>query len=139
MDMVRQLSIFLENKVGMLKEFAEIMRIHGFKTKGVSIADTTDFGILRLIVDDPDKAVETFRANGFTASLAKVVAFRVKDNSDYGKIFGLFAENGISIEYMYTISGKDNIIVLRVDDISKADCILKDKEISSLEESEIWG
>ena len=128
--LIKQLSIFVENQSGRLAEITSVMADAGIDIRAASIADTTDFGILRLIVDDPDKACEALKAAGLTVSLTNVIAVGIKDEpgglSDAVKIL---SNSGISIEYMYGFVSRDSdyaYIVLRVEDNEKAvDALLK--------------
>lgn len=137
--MVRQLSIFLENKVGMLSKFADVMNISNFETKGVSVADTTDFGILRAIVLKPEEAVSRFRENGFTASLTNVLAVQPKNNLELEEVFDTLTESNISIEYLYTIMADALTVIIKVGDVQKAEITLGEKGIRLLSEDDIWA
>ncbi len=137
--MIRQLSIFLENKVGMLSKFFGVMSRCGYVAKGISVADTTDFGILRVIVEDPEKAVKEFRDNGYSASVTNVVGVCLKDDVKLDEIFSAITEANISIEYLYTLMREEMTIVMKVSDSLKAENILKEKGLNPVSEEEIWG
>lgn len=103
--MVTQLNVFMENKRGRLYEIARLLGDAGINVKGFSVADMADFGILRLIVPDPDRAREVLKGAGFAVSESEVVVVAVPDEP--GGLAGVLAvldEGGVSIEYLYIIA-----------------------------------
>jgi len=121
---IKQLSIFVENKSGRLAQITKVLAEAGIDIRALSIADTSDFGILRLIVDQPDKAVAALKAANLTVSLTEVIAVGIDDEP--GKFYAamdVLSREQIGIEYMYAFvsrnKGKANVI-LRVDDTEKA-------------------
>ena len=99
---VRQISIFMENRAGRLKEITGVLAKAGVNIRALSLADTSDFGILRLIVDKPDHAVDVLHKEGFTIRENTVIACEVEDKpGGLHKILKLLADGGISVEYMY--------------------------------------
>ncbi len=121
---VKQISIFLENKSGRLAAVTELLAEHGFNIRALSIADTSDFGILRLIVNDPDRAYEVLKEAGFTVSETDVLAVEVPDQP--GGLAGVLAilnKAGVNIEYLYAFVSKateNALVLLRVEDLEKA-------------------
>ncbi|RMG58106.1 MAG: ACT domain-containing protein, partial [Deltaproteobacteria bacterium] len=111
---VEQISIFLENKSGRLAEVTGILADAGINIRALSLADTADFGILRLIVNDTEKAKEVLKAHGFTVGKTEVVAIEVPDRP--GGLAGILRElkgENINVEYMYAFvqkSGENAII-----------------------------
>ena len=100
---LKQLSIFVENKKGRLEEITGILAKHQITIRAVSIADTTDYGILRLIVNKPDEAMVALKENGITVSITSVIAIAIDDKP--GALYEavkLLSDNDISIEYMYS-------------------------------------
>jgi hypothetical protein len=133
---VEQISIFIENKSGRLAEVTRILGEAGVNIRALSLADTSDFGILRLIVDQTDKAKETLKAEGFTVNKTEVVAVEVPD-----KPKGLYSilevlENGsVNVEYMYAFverCGENAVIIFRFDDIESAIKVLLENDITVL-------
>lgn len=121
---VVQISIFIENKSGRLAEVTRVLGDAGVNIRTLSLADTSDFGILRLIVDQPDKAKEVLKDNAFTVSKTEVVAVQVPDkpNGLHG-ILQVLDSGKINVEYMYAFverSGEDAVIIFRFDDIEGA-------------------
>lgn len=121
---VEQISIFLENKSGRLAEVAGVLAGAGINVRALSLADTTDFGILRLIVNDTEKAKQVLRANGFTVGKTEVIAVEVPDRpGGLAHILSVMKNEGINVEYMYAFvqrSGGNAIIIFRFDELEKA-------------------
>ncbi len=120
--LAKQVSIFLENKSGRLAEVCRVLGEHGINIRALCIADTSDFGILRLIVDSPDKAVDVLQAVGFSVGSTGVLALRIPDQpGGLGGVLGKLEEAGVNVEYMYaffiTVEG-DAIVLFKVDDSS---------------------
>ena len=113
----KQISIFIENRRGRLSEVTDIIARNGVNIRALSVADTTSFGILRLIVDDPDRLEAILRENRVTASITSVLAVCI-DNKPGGLVDLLRLLEDIQIEYMYTYVSKEEeeaCIILRVD------------------------
>jgi hypothetical protein len=106
------------------------------------LADTSDFGVLRLIVDDPTKAQEALKEEGYTVSTTEVIAVKVPDKpGGLGRVLRSFIDLGVNIEYMYAFAGKngDNaVVVFRVDDPERAIPVLKQHGVGLLTEDEIY-
>ena len=125
---IKQLSVFLENKTGRINEVAKILGANGINMKAFSMAETADFGILRLIVSEVDKAVEVLRDANFAVMLTDVVCLSVPNVA--GALSGILetlASNDIFIEYMYAFSeGESANVVIRPNDVNKCVAVLKD-------------
>lgn len=121
---VSQISVFLENKSGRLAEVAKLLADNGINIRALSIADTSDFGILRLIVDNPEKAAAVLRDSGLAVSLTDVIAVLMKDKpGGLSEVVQILSEANINIEYMYafvTRSDEQAVVVLRVEQLDKA-------------------
>ena len=121
---VNQISIFVPNKAGWLGNVSRLLGDNGVNIRALSIADTTDFGILRLIVSDNEKARKELKANGFTVGTTDVVAVEVSDNpGGLHYIVKLLKNVNVNIEYMYAFvehSGRNAIIIFRFDNIDAA-------------------
>ena len=133
---VEQISIFIENKSGRLAEVTRILGDAGVNIRALSLADTSDFGILRLIVDQTDKAKETLKGDGFTVNKTEVVAVEVPDKPKglYG-ILQILEDNNVNVEYMYAFverCGENAVIIFRFDDIEGAIKVLLDNNINVL-------
>lgn len=121
---LQQLSIFVENKSGRLAEITRVLADAGVDIRAVSIADTSDFGILRLIVDKPREAVVALKDANMTVSLTNVIAVEIKDEpGSFACAMEVLAKGGIGVEYMYAYISKDRghaNVILRVDDDRRA-------------------
>ena len=121
---VEQISIFLENKSGRLAEVTRILADAGVNIRSLSLADTTDFGVLRLIVDRTDQAQQVLKDNGFTVGKTDVIAVAVPDRpGGLAEILEVLDRAGINVEYMYAFvqrSGDNAIIIFRFDELDKA-------------------
>ncbi|MCK4563547.1 MAG: ACT domain-containing protein [Verrucomicrobia bacterium] len=121
---LKQLSVFLENKPGRLRELCAVLAENGINIITLSLADTEQFGILRLIVKKHDQAKELLEKNGFVAKLTDVVAVEVMDEpGGLSSILKIEEESGISVEYMYAFtikSGEKAVLLFRFDDMDKA-------------------
>ena len=125
---IKQLSVFLENKTGRINEVAKILGANGINMKAFSMAETADFGILRLMVSEVDKAVQVLRDASFAVMLTDVVCLNVPNVA--GALSGILetlASNDIFIEYMYAFSeGETANVVIRPNDLDKCVTILGD-------------
>lgn len=121
---VEQISIFIENKAGRLAKISRILSESGINIRALSLADTSDFGILRLIVNDVEKAQSVLKGCGFTVNKTEVVAVEVPDRpGGLSHILNILDSGQINVEYMYAFgerSGGNAVIVFRFDDTDKA-------------------
>ncbi len=140
---VEQISIFIENKSGRLAEVTGILGDSGVNIRALSLADTSDFGILRLIVDKPSKALEILRSNSFTVSKTEVVGVEVPDQpGGLASILSILDKNSINVEYMYAFverSGGNAVIIFRFDNLDEAITVLSQNGIRVLAGEEISG
>lgn len=124
-----QISIFLENTPGRLVEVTRIFEAGGINIRALSLADTSDFGILRLIVNDNETATRLLQEKGFTVRLTEVVAVEVEDRpGGLHHILLALAATGINVEYMYAFvrqSGRNAVMIFRFDDPQKAESVLR--------------
>ena len=118
---IKQLSVFLENKTGRINEVTKILGKHGFNMHAFSMAETPDFGILRLIVSDADRAVEVLREENFAVMLTDVVCISCSNEAGaLSSILEHLAAKEIFIEYMYAFAEGDKAnVVIRPNDIDK--------------------
>ena len=139
---VKQLSVFVENKPGRLYEITSILGEHGVEIRAVSISDTTDFGILRLIVSHPDVAQRALKEAGLTVSLTEVLAIGIEDKpGGLSKAMKILYDEKITVEYMYAFISRDQkaaSVILRVRDNALAAEKLSQQGISLLGEEEIF-
>ena len=139
---VEQISIFLENKAGRLAEVCQVLSEGGVNIRALSLADTSDFGILRLIVDNNDRAKEVLKERGFTVGKTDVVAVEVEDRpGGLSRILDILSRQNINVEYMYAFvqhSGKDAVIIFRFDDIDMAVKLLQENNVKVLEGKTVY-
>ncbi|MBW2195857.1 MAG: ACT domain-containing protein [Deltaproteobacteria bacterium] len=139
---VEQISVFLENKAGRLAEVARILSEAGVNIRALSLADTSDFGIFRLIVDNNDKAKTALKEQGLTVGKTDVVAVEVDDRpGGLSRILDILSKEQINVEYMYAFvqhSGKDAVIIFRFDDIDAAIKLLMEKGVKVIEGKTVY-
>lgn len=126
---IKQLSIFLENRSGRINEVTKIMSQNGVNMRAFSMAETSDFGILRLIVSDVDKAVDCLRAANFAVMITDVICVECPNVSgSLSDVLDILTENGIFIEYMYAFAeGSVANVVIRPSDVELCDKVLNNK------------
>lgn len=136
---VKQISVFVENKRGRLKEMTEVLGTNGINLVTLQVADTKEFGILRAITKDNDRAVAVLRENGFTVSVTELIGVEVDDSAGaLSHILEVFNDNNLSIEYLYSFARRDPntaVILLRVDDTVKAVEVLEKNDIRTVTEN----
>ena len=140
---VEQISIFIENKSGRLAEVTTILGFAGVNIRALSLADTSDFGILRLIVNDRDKAISALKGKGFTVSKTEVVAVEVPDQpGGLASILHVLDKDSINVEYMYAFverCGANSVIIFRFDDTEKAIAALSQRGFNILDGERLYG
>ncbi|WP_054740107.1 acetolactate synthase [Cellulosilyticum ruminicola] len=119
---IKQLSVFIENKSGRLYEVMQILGDEGINVSALSIADTSEYGIARIIVTEPSRAVQLLKEQDFSVQVTPVICCKLDDKpGELKRMLGGFSEDNISIEYMYAFSkGEDALIILRAEDCDKA-------------------
>lgn len=134
---VKQISVFLENTSGRLADVTTLLGENGVNLRAITIADTADFGILRLIVDDNEKALDTLKKNGFTAKVTQVFAIEIEDSpGGLASIMQILEQNGLNIEYLYATLEKNKdkaVVIFRVEDIEGATKVIEDNDLKTLE------
>ncbi len=137
---IKQLSIFVENKRGRLAEITKAIAAADVDIRALSIADTTDFGILRLIVNKPDAAAAALKEKGITVSVTNVIAVGIDDvPGAFSVPMQILADNEIDVEYMYafiTRKSEKAYVILRVADNDAAAKVLADKGVEILTEEQ---
>ncbi len=140
---VEQISVFLENRAGRLAEVTKTLAENQINIRALSLADTSDFGILRLIVTDNEKAKEALKAKGFTVGRTNVVAAEVGDKpGGLHTILGMLNDGGVNVEYMYafvTQSGHNAILIFRFDRTDQAIEVLQKNNVRILSGEELYS
>ncbi|MCX7714297.1 MAG: ACT domain-containing protein [Clostridia bacterium] len=140
--LVKQISVFVENKFGRLAEIISILGNNNIDISALSIADTTDFGILRLIVNDPNLAEKVLKDNGLAVKSTEVIAVAVEDKpGGLARVLNILKDANISIEYMYAFIGKSEsgaLVIIRVDQPNEAINVLKNSGIEIIKASDVY-
>ena len=139
---VEQISIFIENKSGRLAEVTQVLGDSNINIRALSLADTSDFGILRLIVDKTDIAKDALKERGFTVNKTVVVAVEVPDHpAGLAGILQVLDSGNVNVEYMYAFverSGNNAVIIFRFDDAEEAIKVLLANNIKVLEGERVY-
>ncbi|MGI5919588.1 MAG: ACT domain-containing protein [Christensenellales bacterium] len=140
--MVKQISVFVENKKGRLARITDVLGKGGIDLIALSIADTTNFGIMRCIVNDPEKTLKLLKENDITASTTEVIVAEVVDKpGGLSYVLGLLDKADISVEYLYSFVRTPNenaLILFRVEDIDRAVKALEAGGVKLLDEKDIY-
>jgi hypothetical protein len=122
--LVEQIAVFLENKSGRLAEITAVLAKNNINIRALSVADTADFGILRLIVDKVEKAKEVLKENGFTVGKTNVIAVEVDDKTGgLARVLQSIKDAGINVEYMYAFvnkTGENAVLIFRFEKMEEA-------------------
>ena len=139
---IKQISLFVENQPGKMVEATDVLSRGGVDISALSLADTTDFGILRIIVDNPDKAVALLKERDYIVKQTDVIA-AVMDDQPGGltAVLQVLAAAGVSVEYMYAFVGSRQghaVVVMRTDDPEKAQTALAAHHVTTLEPKDVY-
>lgn len=138
---IKQVSVFIENREGRLEEVTAVLADHDINIVTLSLADTSEYGMLRMIVSEPDKAQSILKENGFSAKLASVIAVKVPNKSGtLRNILNVIASVGCNVEYMYVLStGKNASVVLKVSDVDKVTGAMQGAGIEMYSEEQVYN
>lgn len=138
---IKQISIFLENRSGRIYEVAKIFADKGINILAVSMAETADFGIMRMITDDSEKAAAILDANNFSFQLTPVIAVDVPDQpGGLAAVLRQFADAGINIEYMYSMPGREHdraTMIFRTENVHDAVGALQAQGVNLIKQQEM--
>lgn len=136
----KQLSIFLENKSGRLTEVTEALGRSGVNLTAMSIADNSDFGILRCIVSDPEKAYKVLKEEHFAVKITDVIGFTCPNTSgSLAVVLKYLSDRGVFIEYMYSFANGDVAnIVIRPTDLESCEKILEERKVDLMADSDLY-
>jgi hypothetical protein len=140
---VKQISVFLENEAGRLADVTRSLGRNAINIRALSIADTSDFGILRLIVDKPQEAVHVLKDRGFMVSETEVIAVDIPDRpGGLADVLEILGREGINIEYLYAFIGSVSekaLVIFRVENCEEAMKILRENNIHVLDGKEVYA
>lgn len=138
---IKQISLFVENKPGRMAKVSKTLSDADVNIRALTIAEAGDFGVIRMVVDNPDKGYRVLRDNAFTVSMTDVLAVEMKDTpGGLYEIVNTLGENGINVDYAYafvTSKAQRAMLILRVDDIAKARKVLSEKGVKIAIEEEV--
>lgn len=137
---LKQLSVFIENREGRLEEVLDVLKNENVNIVSMSLADTSDYGLLRLLVDKPEAGKKALRENGFSAMLTDVLGIRLAHRvGQLQELLEVICKSNINIEYMYALStGSDDAsIVIKTSDLEKAAEVLKETDVELVEAKEL--
>ena len=136
---VNQVSVFLENKPGTLNKLTEVLATNKINIRALSLAETSEFGIVRMIVNDVFEAVNVLKENNFVAILTPVLAYAIADEAGYlNALLNNFSDAQVNIEYMYAFAGRTRAyMIFRVNDTKKAEALLNSNGLKSLTQEDI--
>ncbi len=141
--LIKQLSVFVENKPGRLADITEILGDANIDIRAISVADTTDFGILRLIVNNPDEAYAALKAAGLTVTITSVIAVGIDDEpGKFSVALRLLANANIIVEYMYAFQCRIHgraYVILRVNNEEKALEVLTSGNVECVSPEKIYN
>ncbi len=133
---VKQLSVFIENKAGRVSEVTDVLGRAGVNIRGFSVSDTADYGIVRLVVDDPDAGNRALREAGFTVKESDVIGIELPDRpGGLASVLKLVSDAGVNIEYVYSLIATN--VVINVADVDKALQLLRDQPVRLVSQEEI--
>ncbi|PIE66828.1 MAG: amino acid-binding protein [Deltaproteobacteria bacterium] len=139
---VKQISVFLENKSGRLSEVTAILTEAQVNIRALALADTSDFGVLRLIVDDTEKARSALKHNGFTVSITNVVAVEVNDRpGGLHDILMMLHQADLNVEYMYAFvrsSGSNAVMIFRIEKSEAAISMFQAKGVNVIDDRRLY-
>lgn len=136
---IRQLSVFLENKTGHLNQILSVLAKKNINIVALTVADSSDYGILRAIVSDPDKAMKALRDEQFTVRVHEILSLEMgAAPGSMSRILDLFTAADICIEYVYAFSfGSKSILIVRTDNNEKALTVVKNNDLKLISENEL--
>ena len=138
---IKQLSVFLENKAGRMLEVTELLGASGINLAALSLADTAEYGILRLVLSDPDKALTLLKVHGFSVRITEVICLAAENKpGELARALRSLGIAGVSIEYMYAFSrGSQSFIILKADEPGLAAKALDGTGMKLMDAGEVYA
>ena len=138
---INQISIFIENRKNALSELTNVLAEHNINLRAIQIADTSDFGIARIIVDQPEPVMAALERSAYIVKQTPVIAIEIPDEAgSLNRILKLLADNGRNVEYMYGFTGRQTnaaFMVIRTTDVQKTEEILAKAKIRTVAQNEV--
>ena len=139
--MIRQISVFVENEPGSMLRVTSVLTEAHVNIRAISTFDTLEFGIMRLVVDEPDRAKESLTAKGFVTRVNEVMGAELKDEKgNLNQMLKILADGEINVNYIYSFvirEGRAPVMVFHTDDFAKAEQVLKAADVKLIEEQEM--
>lgn len=139
--MIRQISVFVENQPGSMMNVTSVLTEAHVNIRAISTFDTPEFGIMRLIVDDPVRAKESLTEKGFVTRVSEVIGAELRDEKgNLNQMFAILADGKINVNYIYSFvirEGKAPVMVFSTDNYEKAEKVLRAAEVKLVEEEEL--
>ena len=139
--MIRQISVFVENQPGSMMNVTSVLTEAGVNIRAISTFDTPEFGIMRLVVDDPVCAKNSLTAKGFVTRVSNVIGVELKDEQgNLNQMLKILADGKINIDYIYSFvirEGKAPVMVFHTDDFEQAEKVLEAADVKIMEEEEL--
>lgn len=141
---VKQISVFLENRRGRLAEVTRVLGENNLNIRALSLADTSEFGVLRMIIDYPDKAYMVLKENHYTVRETDVVALEVPDRpGGLAHVLNIMSEKQVNVEYLYAFPERESldkaIMIFKFDDVDKAITVLQQQGINVMEAKRVYN
>ena len=125
---VQQISVFIQSQPGHIKRILDSFVEYGIRVRGSSCSDTGDYGIVRFVVDNPDKAMEVLKDQGAAATLTEILCLKINDTpGELARVFGVISKLNMNIKYSYSLIS--TYIALSVDDVARAEDALKHQPV----------
>ena len=136
MNQIKQITVFVEDKMGELTDITTILSENSISLKSINLVDSSDFGLLRIIVNDTKKAAFVLEKEGFSLTITNVLAVKIKNRvGSFNKVVTALSKNDVNIEYIYTVdSDTEGVFIFKVSpkDFEKAEQVLKENGIETL-------
>ena len=139
--MIRQISVFVENQPGSMMNVTSVLTETGVNIRAISTFDTPEFGIMRLVVDEPEREKESLTSKGFVTRVSDVIGVELKDEQgNLNQMLKILADGKINIDYIYSFvirEGKAPVMVFHTDDFEQAEKVLEAADVKIMEEKEL--
>ena len=140
---IKQLSIFLQNRMGSLSKPLEVLSNANVNIRAMCMADTSEFGILRLVVDNPEKGKDALEESGFLVKITEIIGVEMNDTpGGLTSVLNIIKDNEIDLEYLYAFTHEKEgkaILLLHSDDIDRLISVLKDSDITVVQSNEVYN